>query len=421
MRLNRQIAGRPRPARAAKVAWLWIVALSLAASGGGARAQLRLGADVLAEQSFAGLRGKRVGLITNPTGVNRQGQSTIDALLGASDVKLVALFGPEHGLYGNAAAGDRVADTLDSRTGLPVHSLYGKTRKPTPEMLRDLDALVYDVQDIGCRSYTFISTMGLAMEACAERGIEFVVLDRPNPLGGVRVEGPSLDPKFRSFVGQWPVPYVYGLTCGELARMINQEAWIAKPCKLTVIPMAGWRRDMSWADTGLVWTPTSPKIPTAESALYYASTGILGELGGVNIGGNFKMSFQCVTTPWMDERKAFLQFNSYGLPGVYFAPFTTNVNRSPQRGVHILFTNAITAPLVAINFYAIDAVRKMSGRNLVSEAVQAHRDFSMFDKVTGTDRIRKALLSGASAASIVKSWRRDEENFRALRKKYLLY
>ncbi len=402
-----------------KFLWLNLCLALLAAKAAGS--EVRLGDDVLAIRGFDGLKGKRVGLITNPSGVNHDGRSTIDLLLGAPGVRLVALFGPEHGLYGNVLAGDLVGDTVDRRTGLPVHSLYGKTRKPTPSMLKGLDAILYDVQDIGCRSYTFISTMGLAMEACAEEGVEFVVLDRPNPLGGVRVEGPALDLRYRSFVGEWPVPYVYGMTCGELARMINTEGWISKPCKLSVIPMQGWRRDMTWAETGLNWVPTSPKIPKAESALYYAATGILGEVGGVGIGGNFKMSFQCVTAPWLDAHKTYRQFSSYNLPGVYFAPFKTNANNAPHQGVRILFTNSVTSPLVAINFYALDAVRKLSGRNLVAEALAAHRDLAMFDKVTGGDHIRKALLAGESVDAIIQAWKKDEEAFRALRKRYLLY
>ena len=397
------------------IVWLCVMIASRATAG------LRLGDDVLSVHGFSELKGKRVGLITNPSGVTRDRQPVIDLLLHAPGVHLVSLFGPEHGLYGTAKAGDRVGDGSDLRTGLPVYSLYGTTRKPTPAMLKGLDALVYDVQDIGCRSYTFISTMGLAMEACAENGVEFVVLDRPNPLGGIRVEGPSLEPKFRSFVGEWPIPYVYGLTCGELARMINSERWISRQCNLTVIPMQGWGRAMTWADTGLAWAPTSPKIQKSESALYYAATGILGEVGGLNLGGNFKMSFQCVTAPWLDAHKSYRQFNSYNLPGVFFEPFSINTTTYAQHGIRILFTNSLTAPLVAINFYALDAVRKMAGRNLVAEAALARHDLTMFDKINGTDRIRKALMAGESAESIVKSWKIDEDTFRALRQKYLIY
>lgn len=190
--------------------------------------QIELGIDTLVKFHFKGLEGKRVGLITNQTGVNARGVSTIDILRKAKEVNLVALFSPEHGLYGAELAGDAVSNTKDLRTGLPVYSLHGETRKPTPAMLKGLDVLLYDLQDIGCRSYTYISTMGLAMEAAGEAGIEFYVLDRPNPLGGNRVEGMPLDPQFRSFVGQWNIPYVYGLTCGELAQMIVKEKWIKK-------------------------------------------------------------------------------------------------------------------------------------------------------------------------------------------------
>src|ERR1035437_126580 len=208
------------------------------------RGEVKLGNEVLAAEQFKVLQGKRVGLLTNPSGVNRHLVSTIDVLRAAPGVKLVGLFGPEHGVYGAVGAGDTVADTTDARTGLPAYSLYGKTFRPTPEMLAGLDAIVYDLQDTGCRSYTFVSSMGVAMEACAEAGVEFVVLDRPDPLGGQRIEGPMLEASFRSHVGYWNVPYVYGLTCGELARMINGEGWIKKPCKLTVVPMKGWKRAM---------------------------------------------------------------------------------------------------------------------------------------------------------------------------------
>ena len=230
--------------------------------------QVRLGSEQLAANEFKELQGKRVGLITNPSGANHNGETTIELLRRAPGVRLLALFGPEHGVYGDVKAGERIPERTDARTGLPVHSLYGATRKPTPAMLQGLDVLVYDLQDTGVRSYTFISTMGLAMEACAEAGLEFVVLDRPNPLGGERVEGPPLDERFRSFVGQWNIPYAYGMTCGELARMINGEGWIKKPCALTVVPMTGWRRSMVWHDTGLPWVPTSPNVPRADSPLY---------------------------------------------------------------------------------------------------------------------------------------------------------
>jgi uncharacterized protein YbbC (DUF1343 family) len=231
-------------------------------------------------------------------------------------VRLVALFGPEHGIYGDVPAGDKIESRTDARTGLPVHSLYGATRKPTPAMLRGLDVLVYDLQDTGCRSYTFISTMGLAMEACAEAGIEFIVLDRPNPLGGVRVEGPRLeDPKLRSFVSQWDVPYVYGMTCGEVARWINERGGLKQPCKLTVVPLRGWRRTMVWRDTGLPWVPASPHIPQGESPLFQVATGMLGEIGGVSIGIGYTLPFQTIAAPKVDPAALAANLNARGLAG----------------------------------------------------------------------------------------------------------
>jgi len=389
-------------------------------------AEVRLGNEVLAAGGFKVLQGKRVGLITNPSGVNRNLESTIDVLRSAPGVKLVALFGPEHGVYGDVAAGDKIASRTDSRTGLPVHSLYGATFKPTPEMLQGLDALVYDLQDTGCRSYTFISTMGVAMEACAEAGIEFIVLDRPNPLGGLRVEGPLLENKFRSFVGRWDVPYVYGLTCGELAQMINGEHWIKAHCKLTVVPLSGWKRSMTWRDTGLPWVPSSPHVPHGESALFQVATGMLGEIGGVSTGIGYTLPFECIAAPDVDPYKAAQCLNGYKLPGVRFRPITYKpyyfaFSNEFVGGVQIYITDPARAPLTAINFYALEALKKVAGRDLFVEAVKVHKSFGMFDKVNGTDATRLALQAGTPAAEIVASWKAGEEAFRQKRKPYLLY
>jgi len=391
------------------------------------QAAVKLGSEVLVQQKFKALAGKRIGLITNPSGINSRLESTIDVLRAAPGVQFVALFGPEHGVYGDAWAGDKVASTTDPRTGLPVHSLYGKTRKPTPEMLKGLDALVYDLQDTGCRSYTFISTMGVAMEACAENGIEFIVLDRPNPLGGERIEGTLIeDEKLRSFVSKWDVPYVYGLTCGELARMINGEGWIKKTCELRVMPLKGWKRSMVWRDTGLPWVPTSPHVPHGESPLFYVATGILGEIGGVNTGVGYTLPFQCVAAPDVDKHKFAAALNAYQLPGVQFVPVSCKpyyftFSNQPIAGVHIYFTDPRRAPLTAINFYAMEALKKVAGRDLFDEAVKSNKKFDMFDKVNGTTATRLALQSGKSAAAIVASWRAAEDEFRAQRRKYLLY
>jgi len=389
-----------------------------------ATAQVQLGSDVLAANGFKELQGKRVGLITNPSGVNRNGVSTIELLRNAPGVKLVALFGPEHGVYGDVKAGELIAERADKRTGLPVHSLYGTTRKPTPAMLKGLDALVYDLQDTGVRSYTFISTMGLAMEACAEAGVGFVVLDRPNPLGGERVEGPMVDDRFRSFVGQWNIPYAYGMTCGELAQMINGQGWIRKPCNLTVIPMDGWRRSMVWRDTGLYWTRTSPNVPHGTSPLYYAATGLFGELAGgsgASIGTRLKRPFECVIAPWLDAKRFGAAMSSYGLHGIGFPTFAVIYEGQRLQGVLLKIDDPVHAPLVAVNFYLLDGLRKVTGRDMYVEAAQRKKDFQMFDKVCGTDEIRRQLKAGKSASEIVGSWRAGEEAFRQQRRKYLIY
>jgi uncharacterized protein YbbC (DUF1343 family) len=406
-----------------------LATLSVAATGlwfatATGAAQVQLGSEMLAANGFKELQGKRVGLITNPSGVNRNGQSTIDLLRSAPGVKLVALFGSEHGVYGDVKAGELIPERTDLRTGLPVHSLYGATRKPTPAMLRGIDALVYDLQDTGVRSYTFISTMGLAMEACAEAGIEFVVLDRPNPLGGERVEGPMVDDRFRSFVGQWNIPYAYGMTCGELAQMINGEAWIRKRCQLAVIPMTGWRRSMVWRDTGLRWTASSPNVPRGDSPLYYAATGLFGELAGgsgASIGTRLKRPFECVIAPWLDANKMSSAMKGNALPGIAFPTFSVTHEGQRLQGVLLRINDPARAPLVAINFYLLDAIEKASGRDLFAEAVRRKKDFQMFDKVCGTDEIRRQLNAGKRAAEIVESWKAAEEAFRLKRQKYLLY
>src|SRR6478736_4309610 len=360
-----------------------IVAALLLTGVAAAEPRVKLGNEVLVETNFKALAGKRVGLITNPSGINSRLESTVEVLRNAPGVKLVALFGPEHGIYGDVPAGDKIASSTDKRTGLPVYSLYDKTRKPTPEMLKDLDVLVYDLQDTGCRSYTFISTMGVAMEACGAAGVEFVVLDRPNPLGGLRVVGPLLEQaKLRSFVSRWNVPYVYGRSCGELAQMINEKGWITNRCKLTVIPMRGWQRSMVWADTGLPWVPASPHIPHGESPLYQVATGMLGEIGGVNIGVGYTLPFQCIAAPNVDPQELAAKLSSYGLPGVRFQPVTFKPYYAAFKdqmvsGVQIYFTDPATAPLTAINFYALEALKAVAQRDLFAEAVKAKKKFDM--------------------------------------------
>lgn len=406
-----------------------LLALALVLSAvSSAPAAVQCGIDALEADKFSLLRGKRVGLISNPTGVNRRGEPTWSVLRRAPGVKLVALFGAEHGFDGSSRAGKEVPDATHAATGLPVYSLYGPgpVRRPTARMLAGLDVLLYDIQDTGARSYTFISTLGLAMDACGQAGKSFAVLDRPNPLGGVRVEGPGLDPKFRSFVGQWPIPYVYGLTPGELARMILSEGWISNRCALTVVKLRGWNRAMTWKDTGLRWIPSSPNVPLGDSPLYLVATGLLGEIGGLNLGTGTPDSFRWIGAPWLDSDRFCQELNWRRLPGVVFEPLKVDFNRRASdgaelRGARVRFVEPATAPLVAINFHALEAVRRTAGRDLFQQALSRGKGWAMFDKVCGSDRLRQALQNGQTARQIVAAWRDGEEAFRRQRARHLLY
>jgi uncharacterized protein YbbC (DUF1343 family) len=385
---------------------------------------VRTGLEILIKSDFEPLRGKRVGLITNPTGVDSKLRATIDILHRAQNLKLVALYGPEHGVRGDAAAGASVANAKDPTTGLPAFSLYGKTRKPTAEMLRGVDVLVFDIQDIGARSYTYISTLGLCMEAAAENGIPFVVLDRPNPCGGDRVEGNIPAPAFRSFVSKYPIPYTHGLTVGELAQMIAGEGWLpgGKTCDLTVVPMEGWRRTMTWDETRLPWVPTSPHIPHPNTSLYYVATGIVGEQPTLNIGVGYTLPFELAGAPGLSAQRFAEELNRRKLNGVFFRPiffkpFYAAYQGQVCGGVQIYFTDPRVAPLARINFELMDAARRLNPKLQFFPPGRAE----MFDKICGTDQVRKMFQAGKSASEIWSAWNADSERFREKRKPYLLY
>jgi uncharacterized protein YbbC (DUF1343 family) len=387
---------------------------------------VKTGIDVLIRSDFKILQGKRVGLITNPTGVSGTLRATVDILAKAHGVKLTALFGPEHGVRGDVTAGGHVETFTDSATGVPVYSLYGKTHKPTKEMLENVDVLVYDIQDIGARSYTFINTMAYAMEGAAENGKEFIVLDRPNPLTGKRVEGNILDMKFSSFVGQYPIPYVYGMTCGELATYINDEGLLKDhvKCHLTVVKMEGWKRSMNWDDTGLPWVPTSPHIPHAETALYYSVTGILGELNSINIGVGYTMPFQLIGAPWIDGRKFADAMNAKSLPGYFFRPLSYKPYYGAMKdqalgGVEIYLMDPSKADLVSLQIHAIETLFALYPDHNIFDESRDRND--MFDKVMGTDAVRRALIGRTPASAIIAAWKPAMDEFLAKRKQYLLY
>lgn len=387
--------------------------------------KVKTGIEVLKESNFKILQGKRVGLITNPTGVDNNLKSTIDILHEAPNVQLVALYGPEHGVRGDVHAGDKVSDFKDPDTGIPVYSLYGATRKPTKEMLEGVDVLVYDIQDIGCRSYTYISTLYLAMQAAAENNIEFVVLDRPNPLGGLKVEGNLVEEGFLSFVSQLKIPYVYGLTCGELAEMINGEQMIPQPCKLTVVKMKKWRRRMNFDDTGLPWVPTSPHIPFAHSACFYPVSGILGELGYMSIGVGYTLPFEMFAAEWINAEAFAKALNMKNLPGVTFRPihlkpyYSVGQGKNYQ-GVQIYLTDFAKARLSDIQFHMMEVAAQLYPEHKVFDHAPENR-FDMFDKVCGSDFIRLEFSKNHRFEDIQAYWTKDEEAFRKFSKKYYLY
>lgn len=401
--------------------------LIIAAFGFAQNAKVKTGIEVLRSNNFNILKGKRVGLITNPTGVDSKLKSTIDILFETKECKLVALYGPEHGVRGDFSAGDEIDSYNDKTTGLPVFSLYGKHRKPSADFLKDIDVLVYDIQDIGCRSYTYISTMGLAMEAAAENNIEFVVLDRPNPLGGLKVEGNIVEDSLISFVSQFKIPYVYGLTCGELAKYLNEEQMLAKgvKCKLTVVPMKGWKRKMSFDETGLPWVPASPHIPTAKSSIYYVTTGILGELEVVSEGVGYPIPFQTFAAEWIDAKQLADKMNSLKLEGVIFRPinfkpYYGSSAKKENHGVQIHIFDFTKFNLMSLQFLFMQVNHELYPDKNPFELSTKSR-WNMFDKVTGSGFIRKKFSETFKYDDIKDYLEKDVKSFKGKSKKYYLY
>ncbi len=397
------------------------------------RCDVRVGVEVLESRGFEGLKGKRVGLVTNPSGVDRNLRSTIDILNEAEDVNLVALFGPEHGVRGDAYAGDIVDDSVDQLTGIKVYSIYGKYREPSQNMLDGIDIMVYDIQDVGTRSYTFISTLGLVMRACAKKGIEVMVLDRPNPLGGLKVEGCNVEPGFFSFVSEFAIPYVYGLTVGELAIMINEEGMNRGQrgydshlkCKLSVIPMEGWHRDMTYVETGLPWVLPSPNIPYPQTAIDYPSSGISGELYGyLNVGVGYTLPFSTFAAEWVDADLLKKELDSYALPGVafrtiHYKPIAGSSQGKLIHGVQFHYTDYEAATISLTQFYVMQALHRLyPDRN---PFIMFQSRTGMFDKVCGTDYVRKTFSKRLEVADIIDYWNKDSADFKTLSKKYYLY
>lgn len=407
-----------------------IVLLLVCLFAGEMQAQVLTGIEVLRERGFEELQGKRVGLVTNPSGVDRNLRSTIDILFEAPEVNLVALYGPEHGVRGDAYAGDHVAGGVDAKTGLPVYSLYGSSREPTPEMLKGVDVMVYDIQDVGTRCYTFISTLGLVMRACAKADIEVLVLDRPNPLGGYKIEGPCVEDGFFSFVSEFRIPFVYGLTVAELAGLINEEGLNCgqkgdqKPlkCRLNVIPMRGWHRWMLFQDTGLPWVLPSPNIPSIESALHYPASGICGEFGHINTGVGYTIPFETFAAEWIDADALKEKLDSYALEGVafrtiHYKPMAGSLQGKLLHGVQFFFTDYEKAPVTLLQFYVMQAVNELYPEH----SPYPMKKTRMLDIICGTDYVRTTFGKRLKVSDIVDYWNKDTQNFRTLSQNYYLY
>lgn len=386
--------------------------------------KVKTGIEVLKATDFKILEGKRVGLVTNPTGVDNGLVSDVDILHSAPNVKLVALFGPEHGVRGSAHAGEAVTGNSDPRTGLPVYSLYGKTRVPTDEMLKGIDVLVYDIQDIGCRSFTYISTLYNVMKAAAKRGIEVVVLDRPNPLGGEKIEGNIVEDDCVSFVSQVKIPYVYGLTPGEVALLLNGENMIGGKCKLQVVKMKGWKRSMTYGETGLEWVLSSPHIPEMSTAPFYSVTGIVGELTTISIGVGYTLPFKLIGAQWVKAQDFADAMNALHLPGytfrpVFYTPYYGAGKGKELQGVQVYITDYAKARLCDVQWYALQELYRLwPDHDPMGEDTKRA---DMINKVCGSKQIRKLFLRRHQWQDAKEYWDKDVDNFRKTAKKYYLY
>ncbi len=390
-----------------------------------------LGIDVLEAKGFAGIRGKRVGLLTHPAGVNRFGQSTVDVMRRSPLVNLVALFGPEHGIYGDEKANVPVDDKIDPRTGLPVYSLYGKYRTPTPKMLANLDVLVVDLQDIGTRSYTYVSCMKYAMRACFNAGMEIVVLDRPNPLGGLKVDGPPLDAEWMSYVGEFRVPYVHGLTIGELARMcknapgvLGVDDSVRQAGKLTVVPMRGWNRAMRWPETGLKWTPTSPMIPDFAAVVGYPMVGLGTYLGGFSHGIGPKYPFRGISHKKVRTDQLEFHLKRLNLPGIEIRRVgTTNAQGKPSVGLYLSVSDWDAWNPTEMNFHLMKLACVLDGENPFAAAAKAKttRGFIIH---TGSEEFFNAMAREGSSIDLqpwLAKWRQQAAIYRQQSQRYWLY
>lgn len=380
-----------------------------------ATAQTVPGLEVLFREQQSLVAGKRVGLITNHSGVDRELNHAIDLLSSIPGTKLTALFAPEHGIRGITEAGDRVVDTVDERTGIPVYSIYGATRRPTPGMLKNVDVLLFDIQDVGVRFYTFASTMGEGMEAAAEKGIPFVVLDRPDVLGGVRVEGRMLDESFRSFVGAFAIPVRFGLTLGELAGFYRDR--MRRKVDLKVVRMKNWRRSMWYDQTGLPWIPPSPNIPTLAAAILYPGMCLI-EGTNLSEGRGTTIPFALVGAPWIDGLRLAEELRRRRLPGVLFrpagfSPVFSKYNGEVCQGVQLIVTDRERFEAVRTAIHVISAVKTLWPAKFEWR--------SSIDRLSGSDELRLSIDRGDTPEQILSRWEPALKEYDRLRRKYFLY
>ncbi len=385
------------------------------------KAKVLSGADRFPEFAPKLLSGKRIGLLTNPTGINAEFKSTIDICAELDSVRLTALFACEHGIRGEKQAGIKFEDETDAELDIPVYSLYGKNRRPTKEMLEVIDTLLFDIQDLGVRFYTYLTTLVYVMQACAEFGKEVIVLDRPNPLGGNKVEGGFLEPGFESMVGAGVMPYQTGLTIGEFARLVNAEWSIG--CELQVIPLQNWSREMEYPDTGLPWVFPSPNLPTIDTARVYPGN-CLFEGTNLSEGRGTTHPFELIGAPWLKSKELCAVMNSLGLPGVHFHPLTFTPSFQKHKGelcegVYTFVTDCASHRAVT------------SGLTLLHYVIQLHEEqfqwFSFEDKkpsidlLSGSERVRKGLHDADELEQLLASYDADEQKWKSIRQPYLLY
>jgi len=395
--------------------------------------KVKVGAQILIEQHLDLLKGKRVGIVTNHSGLLSDGRHIVDVLNANPDIKVTALFGPEHGVRGDAPDGKGIEHDVNAKTGIKVYSLYGKVTKPTDEMLKDIDILIFDIQDVGVRFYTFISTLSLTLEAAAEHHIKYIVLDRPNPIRGISVEGAVREDSLKSFVGLHPIPVTHGMTVGELAKMFNEEGWLTKGVKvnLTVITMENWQRSMWFDETGLPWIKPSPNIMTLNTAIVYPGMCFI-EGTNVSEGRGTQHPFEYIGAPWINGAVLAKELNSYNLSGVTFEPVeyiptdiervTTDPKYEDQKcnGVYIKVTNRNKFEPVRTGIYVLYALKKLYPNDFKWRESRSGGALYI-DKLTGTVNVRLMLDAGKKPDEIIATWREGLRKFKSTREKYLIY